>query len=160
MNCAFDCSRQELWLSSGTGGSTVVRLADLSVYTRDESITGAALGSYAIVDGDLCDLTHDRAVESVYVKWSNQIKVSPRHIRLRSLTFDIRSPQISYGELTVSRMSHYDVEPSPSLRMTFNGAVGSPVRVPLAALPLRALTLTFQGRLHPQSTLRPPSLTP
>lgn len=158
-NCAFDCRRQELWLSPGVGGSTVVRLTDLSVYTRDESVTGAAIGRYALVDGNLCDLTIDRAVESVYVRWSDQIKVSSRHVRLRSLTFDIRSPQISYGDLTVRRMSHADIEPSPSLRMTFNGAIGSPVTIPLAALPLRDLTFTFQARLHPQSTLRPPTLT-
>lgn len=154
-NCALDQTRKELWLSPGVGGSTVVRLTDLSVYTRDESVTGSALGSYAIIDGNLCDLTRDRAVDSVFVRWSDQINLSSRHVRLRALTFDIRSPQISYGELTVSRMSHNDVEPSPSLRMTFNGAVLSPVTIPLAALPLRALTFTFQSRLHPHSTLKP-----
>lgn len=126
----------------------------LTDYTRDEIITGRVVGHYAVVDGQICDLTLTRDVDSVYVRWDGLINFGDDYIKPRKLIFDIRSPRISYGELTVSRMSHADIEPSPSLRLTLDGAVGSPVVTSLPALPMRSAAFTFQGRLHPSSTIK------
>ncbi len=106
------------------------------------------------IAGRLCDLSRDRQAGSVYVRWQGLLSAGSSYIRPRRLKFDLRSPELSHGELSLSRLSHPDAEPSPSLRLTLDGAVGSPLVIPLAALPLRALAFSFQGRLHLSSTLR------
>lgn len=153
LNCAFDARHRELWIST-SAGSTVISLKDLAAHTRDDTISGRAVGSYAVVGGQLCDLSRDRQVESVYVRWQGRLSAGREYLRPRRLIFDLRSPQISYGELTLHRISLTDAEPSPSLRLTLDGAVGSPVVVPFPTLPLRDIAFSFQARLHPSSTIR------
>ncbi len=149
---AYDALRGELWASAGNGVSTVVDLERMEMYTRDGGVT-ESVGGYALVDGRLCCLCREDRPESVYVRWDGQIDLSERFVRLKGVGFDMRSSAIAYGNVSVSRMSGNDLEPSPSLRLTVDGAMGSPIAMPVLALPMRRAAFSLQGRMARDSSL-------
>lgn len=157
---AADTSTGELWLASGqSGASTVVCTRTGDIYSRDESLCSSSLASFAVVGGNLCDLSSQSPAASTFVRWDGLFDFGDSFVRVRSLVFDIRSPDVSYGNLVLRRLGFDDAEQTPSLQLALSGSIRSPVSVPVVALPMRRASLSFQARAAPGTLLSSASLT-
>lgn len=144
---AFDPVRGSVWLSAvNSGATTVIDPDTLVAYTRDEILSSRAVGPYALINGNLCDLSAETSPTSVFIRWDGELPLCDRYVSPRSLCLDLVSTRLSYGSLSVRRATAGTSEPSPSLRLSITGRVASPLCLAMRSLPARRLTFSLLGR--------------
>ena len=151
---AYDLHNRELWISSPLRGQTTVfSTRDLCCYTRDEILSSTSVGGYTLVNGSLCRLGDETTPQSVFIRWDGQISFGDSYVSPRLLRLDMRATKLSYGSLTVRRMSLADAAPSPALRLSISGRLGAPLSAPLRSLPARRMSFSLQGRASPDTLI-------
>ena len=155
---AYCAARDELW-ASADGSSQIIALSDMQRFTRDEVLGSSSIGTYAVVGGSLCCLDRETPGQSLYVRWDCAMSLSDNFVRPVAVALDLRSASVAYGSVVLKRMSHADEAPAPVMRLTVDGAVRSPLRVAVAALPMRRAAISFQGRVSPDTMISSAELT-
>lgn len=151
---AADPSDNELWVSSTKLALTHVCNPDtLVVHTRDELLTSRAVATFVNIGDKLCNIASKQTAPSTFIRWDGSLPLSASVCRSRSLSvcLDIVSSQFSFGSLSVRRASVAASEPSPSLRVSFDGRLAAPLRFLLRILPYRRLCFSLQGRVAPDT---------
>lgn len=155
---AYDSVNKELWLSSPLRKVTeVFSVESLYSYTRDEVLSSRSVDGFAVVNACLCRVGCETSAQSVFIRWDGELPLSDSYVSPRVLRLDMCSSKISFGSLTLRRQTVTEDEPSPSLRLSLNGRIASPLSVPLRVLPARRMAFSFQGRVS--SDTRISSLT-
>lgn len=157
---AFDPVRRELWATSSlSSATTVVDPDSLVCYTRDDMLSSPPVGRYVLIGDRLCVLGDETSPDSAYIRWDGEMRLGPKFVVLRDFTLDMRASAFSYGSLTLRRVAPPDAEPSPSLRLSLNGALKAPVRLTVAAPGLRRVAFSLQGRVSADAVISSVSLT-
>ena len=151
---AYDSVNKELWLSSPQRAvTTVFSVETLFSYTRDEILASRSVDGFAVVNSSLCRLGVEASAQSVFIRWDGELPLSDRYVSPRILRLDMCSAKISFGSLTLRRQTVAQAESAPSLRLSLNGRLSSPLAVPLRLLPARRLVFSFQGRVSPDTLI-------
>lgn len=143
---AYSQAFREIWISGGAM-TTVVNLDDKVKTTRQELITGQAVGDYACIGNEIVCLSAETPRASTYVRWAFAFDMPLGYVRAKRVAIAMNADWQGEGEVALHRLNSSGAEPVASMTARFNGPVKSRFGRPVMSLPSRTLRLSAQGRV-------------